>query len=525
MDIDVELPRSNRSLPQLSRLWRGAVTSHDRQIIERYLRDAENDMGNYEAEISKLKATILTLEAIQTGLRKTMGKYKALLAPIHRLPSEVLLEIFVRHCEQNSLGGYDCKYLPAACTVSSVCGRWREIAIAAPRLWSSFTIDFGAWSLYHGVEGTQKAADLTRLFLHRSKTAPLDIRILLDVRAGFDCQPTLELIYAASERWYKFQTHFSEIVAESLTGHLELPNLQHLTLRTRLLMGTPRNTILNQFAYCPLLSSVSLDLAGGAANRVHLPWSQLRDMELLDGCPAAPAFSVIPWCPQLCRLILIDVDNDQQPYQGPRVVSHTIRSLSMQSARGGSEANITLAKHLTFPALSSLEIINGWERMLPTRRPEEETHLKEFISRSGCSITSLRLQAVSLTDEEVLRLLRLIPMLKSLAIGEYLHEPTNRIITHSFSEQLFIDQETSADASHALLPLLTELRLSIHANGLDEQALLDALTSRLTPSSKCLSTVNIALIAKEKPLAGPLSLLQCFRHVGLCFNLSHTSVD
>ncbi|KAL0576983.1 hypothetical protein V5O48_004993 [Marasmius crinis-equi] len=524
MTSNFELPRSNRLLPKLKKLSRGpwSLTSHDRQVVSQYLQDAAKDLESYQVEVNKLKATILTLEAIQTGLRQTTEKYQAFLAPIRRLPDDILLEIFGHYCQTNELRS---GRLPAASTLASVCHHWRQATISAPTLWSSFSIDFGDW--VDTSNGADIISDLTIFFLERSQSSALRIKIHFPYDPGdppidFDWATTMDIIYASSSRWRSFEMRWCpEYLAQSEAGPLQLPNLRHLTLHTFVPWGPEIGTgILDRFMECPSLGSVNLDLEG-TESRLRLPWTQLEAIEL-QGCESRPAFSVLSRSrPQ--KVTLVNIDDKQRPYDGDGVVLNTVTSLSMQSDYWGPrEADVTLLQHLTLPSLSSLEIDNLLNEM-PQERVQGAIHLNQFITRSACSITTLRLRSVAFTDTEILCLLRLTPALKSLEIAEYKGEAPNRIVTNNFSKHLFVGQE-GTDASHmTFLPVLGELKLSIHANGLDELALSDALASRWKPSSRRLRSVEIVLIAGERSPEGPLSVLQCFKDVGLRFVLSHTS--
>ncbi|KAJ8075505.1 hypothetical protein PM082_021135 [Marasmius tenuissimus] len=104
MFTNVEPPRSNRWLPEVNKIpTRGPVSSHNKQLVLKYLNNAREDMARYELEISKHKAAILMLEARQTGLKKTMKKHSSLLAPIRKLSPDVLLEILSYLCDESSI--------------------------------------------------------------------------------------------------------------------------------------------------------------------------------------------------------------------------------------------------------------------------------------------------------------------------------------------------------------------------------------------------------------------------------------
>ncbi|KAK7041715.1 hypothetical protein VNI00_009004 [Paramarasmius palmivorus] len=78
--------------------FRSVVTDSDRNIISQFLLDAENEMKEYQLEISRLKASVLLLENKREGLRKKMDHYRSLLSPIHRMPTEILARIFSYYC-------------------------------------------------------------------------------------------------------------------------------------------------------------------------------------------------------------------------------------------------------------------------------------------------------------------------------------------------------------------------------------------------------------------------------------------
>ncbi|KAL0576984.1 hypothetical protein V5O48_004994 [Marasmius crinis-equi] len=513
MVMNVEPPRSNRSLPQLNKLWRGPVTSHDRQVVSRYPRDAEKDLENYQVEINRMKATILSLEAMQTGLRKTVAKYKGLLAPVHRLTPDILLEIFGNLCDEDG-NTLRLAKTPAALTLAS--------------------IDFSDWEDC-GVEGSPRIAKLTRSFLEHSRISSLKIKLVFPWSPGpthgFDPEPTMDLLRAHSSRWERVEASFSEHFAQSAAGVLKLPNLQHIALHTcHPMWQWPQlavsDTILGRFANSPSLTSASLDLEGPEL-RVSLPWAQLRAIEL-KSCQSGPAFSALALSSNLKHVTLFNVDDRHRPYAGQPVTLNTVRTLSMQTEGNdvrGMRVKTALLRHLNLPSLSSFEMTSNSKRMPLSilSMPSDVIHLQDFITRSACSLASLRLHPVILMDTDLISLLRLTPDLKSLDIGELEGESENWTVTTKFINGLYVPHEASDLAQTTFLPHLAELKLSIHAKRLDEQALSDALTSRWTPSSRCLKTVEIGLMAEDEPQAGPLSLLKCFVDFGLRFTLYHIS--
>ncbi|KAJ8084404.1 hypothetical protein PM082_003173 [Marasmius tenuissimus] len=419
---------SNHLLPPKMNggLSRGPVSAHTRQAILEYLRGAEKDIESNQNEINKLKAKLLMLESKQTGLKKTTEEYRSFLAPVYKLPADTLLEIFRFCCEENEICG-DKNKPPAALTLSSVSSYWRDIVISSAELWSSVSIDFQSWGNIHRWPGIALARELIVLFMERSKSVPLKIKVSLFKQPEqpslpnnppFRCQPAMDVLEADSHRWQKFEVFYPHLSGPSNRGPLTLPNLQHLTLCLRSPLGFDHPMIWNRFHDLPALTSLKLDV-DDTERTLHLPWEQLQSLHL-DSCYSSSAFSIVSRCTNVQHLTFTNVSDADgfEAYIGERIVLNTLVSMSIRGVKGS-------------------EYTDG-------------------------------------------------------------------------SQQIF-------------LPNLTELKLCTHFDGLDEQELADALISRWLPDPHCLKSVEITLMAKERPVAGPLAALECFKSVGLFFTLEHLS--
>jgi F-box-like len=77
-----------------------------------------------------LKDALVALEQAQLRVRaltKDLDERKAWIAPIRKLPNELLSEIFIFGSEMEDL---------APVTITEVCHRWYEVVLATPRAWS-----------------------------------------------------------------------------------------------------------------------------------------------------------------------------------------------------------------------------------------------------------------------------------------------------------------------------------------------------------------------------------------------------
>ncbi|KIM52981.1 hypothetical protein SCLCIDRAFT_475561 [Scleroderma citrinum Foug A] len=101
--------------------------------LQQGIRDLEGYQNFLESEIQKKQER---LQQVRTSLSQKITKAKELknsLAPISRLPNEMLLVIFEELVSSPAPGNG--KEMCAAMWVSHVSRRWRDVAVSSPRLW------------------------------------------------------------------------------------------------------------------------------------------------------------------------------------------------------------------------------------------------------------------------------------------------------------------------------------------------------------------------------------------------------
>ncbi|KAF7324112.1 D-ser-dehydrat domain-containing protein [Mycena kentingensis (nom. inval.)] len=109
------------------------------------------------------QAAIAEMNREVAGLRESILHLRAYLAPIRRLPGDVLSELFFWCFEDHVCVGW---------VLAQVCATWRRQALAMPRLWTKIRL----------FTSQASSPDSVRLWLERAgSTAPLDIEIYLRV--------------------------------------------------------------------------------------------------------------------------------------------------------------------------------------------------------------------------------------------------------------------------------------------------------------------------------------------------------
>ncbi|KAK7026876.1 hypothetical protein VNI00_015418 [Paramarasmius palmivorus] len=505
----------NSSLHRISQS-RGILSEHDRQVISQYLIDVEGDMRRCEVEASRLFAAMKTLEHRRKGLEKSMELYRSLLSPVHRLPREILSDIFGFCCAHNWLSGFSKK--PKVIQLSMVCGRWRDIILSTPSLWSR--LGLGIMTGDRQTRASERSlAEITKLFMERSRNMP----ITLDLSDCLNC-PTeiISHLIKSTDRWLDvtFSRAFLEVL---VTGNItvNLPMLKRLVLLSDVVL--PKQ---NMFSNCPALGSV--ECLPDAHRDVVLPWAQIRSLTLRDS-RTGDALAMLMKCPLLEEVTLSTIGWDFDTVTSSELITLPhIHSLNIHLTEASEVPGFTF-RFATLPLLTSLtishfedgELKHNWEetRMI--------SYIEKFLVRSQCTITSLQLENLLLDDHQVLALITLLPALETLALEEHGGidgEGGNRIVTTHFLSRLVL--EIGSLSSSPLLPRLSNLSLVVFDSNLDVNALFNAVVSRWKPVLKShvesLLSVSVTIYhdgGSRDSWLPHLEALKPFRATGLRFSL------
>ncbi|KAF9072205.1 hypothetical protein BDP27DRAFT_435015 [Rhodocollybia butyracea] len=140
------------------------------------------------------------------------------MSPIRRLSNEVLLHIFEYVCEENLLQSYPwfsdrrplielispvITYLPTM-AISSVCSRWRVLALSSPSLWANIKVEMYTPA---GEKATALVGfvDTVARFLERSGNWPLSLSLYMEGIPSYETgQPPLTFLTQHARRWKTF---------------------------------------------------------------------------------------------------------------------------------------------------------------------------------------------------------------------------------------------------------------------------------------------------------------------------------
>ncbi|KAG7091894.1 hypothetical protein E1B28_008295 [Marasmius oreades] len=523
------------STGSLKELFRSIVTVQDRYSINSLLSDAQHELKSYEHEIHRLKATVMALESKRDWLKRSITRYRSLLAPIRTLPPEILTNIFALCCEENTL---DIERASPVVILSMVCAQWREIVVSTPRLWSSLCIDFQHWDVVADRVALER---MTRLFLKRSKKSPLKLVLQLpeSKNRDFHTASTLDALVDTANRW-RDVTLFSpwnvgpsRPILQGLRG--QLPNLSSLHLN-----GTgPDDVKFDFFSSCPSLHSLRIQPGDDPYGpeyptpRLILPWEQITSLKMYNSF-APSALSLLSQCSNVEYLELSLVGGG--PNYSADIVSDALRCLTIEAREQDDVSCIFQSS--TLRNLSVIDISGDIAE--PTRDwiSWDGGPLTDFIRRSSCTITSFRLKWVPIKDVQLISLLELMPALRSLRIEEYTTEqtsvPFNRVVNQRFLGHLALERDADSEyrsSKSLFLPRLTDLSLVMHNDNMDAGALVQAVSSRWLPDpehasvigAECIQSLAVVVIGEDGDSCTSLeilSTLECLRTTGGRVNIS-----
>ncbi|KAI5885472.1 uncharacterized protein SCHCODRAFT_02593145 [Schizophyllum commune H4-8] len=279
--------------------------------------------------------------------------YNALLAPVLRLPMELLGEIFEHAIGAEEEDGDGDALMWARAAIASVCSRWRDTAMAMSALWATtvFTRAFRKPECRGGI-----IASHARLARHR----PVYIEVQRSSRE-----------YETFKQWLELKEPIEESADHVYMDLTEARCFEGIDLRLRKatwleLHGVGwRPQLLPHVIDGPELKVLGLTYLGGIEHFVA-PWHQLTVLNVKEQVvDAACAVPVLALCQQLVALTMHFKDYDVVPLPLEVVSLPQLREIDF-----GESAGILLA---------CLNAPNLQELRLTLSDPEVVTAAKDFV--------------------------------------------------------------------------------------------------------------------------------------------------
>ncbi|KAJ7454547.1 hypothetical protein B0H11DRAFT_2324770 [Mycena galericulata] len=428
--------------------------------IHTFLEAVPNELERYDAELKRLFKIVKKVLVGRKALEQVRAQCETIVdAPIRRLPTEILAEIFA-FCQQpkewntepipEELWEEETKRELARVagghlvSCSQVCTQWREVITGTSSLWSIINLDLRCWDT-PGVDATRKTQrsdtmiKLLKVALERGQ----ETRRNIQMHGGeSECQDAVDIVARTAPFW------------RYATLALGAGTLKHLTKvkgRVPLLKGLSITQIeenhdtLLQVASCfsdaPLLCELALQGSFFAA--AHLPLEQLTSC-IYMGHDATALASLLSQIPRLTSTRDLRVKLNYvalraaMPLVLPAAVSPAIERLDIGSLDDEADASLHVLGEmlgaLTLPSMQELNFA-GTTDNLPMYWPYLEAH--DFLVRSGSrdTLKFLDLCGVVICEYDLLQCLAVLTSLVVLEISDYasleavLGTPPHHLIT------------------------------------------------------------------------------------------------
>ncbi|KAF7326593.1 hypothetical protein MSAN_02502500 [Mycena sanguinolenta] len=434
-------------------------------------------------ELSRLEPCRLALEAFYLDCC-------SLLAPVRRLPIELLIHIFqfCRSAEPNFRRSSD----SAACgiahlaqesllRVAHVCHMWHETVIGTPSLWS--TVSLHASALSGTPQQCETTVKLLEAVLRRSGSMPLNVESYPFDGYGKRFQPALELIAHHSARWKTAR------IMNSPFDFQYLSSIQHnLPLLRTLELYIGGSGAEHQLEFLAFVRNVQNLTVHGSIQFVipRLPLEGLVTYRCVDLRPDTIRWAVASMS-RLSHLCAVGIEIeipcwDDESYSSASGIPQTtsnIDSFSFHVHKFFRTASSLQILAQTFAALSlpSIRLLSFRADFNPLAWPHSEFMTLSSRSSFHNHLQSLDLFRVHITEPQLVDCLSILPALQNLSIADHFPKP---LVTDSLLTALTHSADSSTPT--CLLPGLRVLDC-ISELRFDDNVYLRFLLSRCASES------------------------------------------
>ncbi|KAJ7728882.1 hypothetical protein B0H16DRAFT_1894001 [Mycena metata] len=460
-----------------------------------------NELARYDTEIARVQKKLDQLVVDRVAFQTRHSDYTSLLAPIRRLPSEILVEIFglcwdsftpdLSDVDKEGpslvLRGELARLAHAPLlALSQVCARWYNIALGTPALWARIELEGPLWTAPHRFEDI---IALLRSALERSASHPLAITVTNDYTAHVSVHPpALDLLAQHCRRWQRaeFNCPFSDLVHLSSVKD-NLPCLRFLEVFCWAGDGVDFFTI---FQNAPQLKRV--DFSGNTeiiGSSSLLPLEQLVEIRSVE-CIVEEPPAIVALMHRLSQATTLWMhlsprdsdDNVDFSFTDPPVTSDIrgfVLELSEFLPEVAGRALDKVFAHLTLPSLAMLRFDVAKESArLPLPWPHSTFLSLSRRSSFHAHLRRLDLQNVSIQETELLESLVELPALKVLYIADHLRLTLDDSVEQVLITDTLLKAFARSPDSTYLVPELDVLKCCTLLR-FDDSVLFDCVTSRL----------------------------------------------
>lgn len=441
------------------------------------------------------------LASVRTKYTPNSNEENALLSPIHHIPREILLEIFLGvlphwRYEDNSHTRHD------RMVSSHTCKRWRYLSLSTPKLWANISVKVDK-------EDCSRKLECAETWLARSGRCPLSIELVCSGDYQAQWSQLVALFVPHSRRWREACIRPGTSTRTNLSPikhHLDM--LESLTIFLEWSEDMP-------FEIAPKLRRISCN-TGHLVTPSSLPWAQLTHVRLIS----RSAVQCLPAMRNLSSVVALEIKMLFDLFHttvilpnGPLLRMEHLKDLTVIATRGIAN----FYECLDLPSLARYtysEGAGGVRWSLPS--------FMSLISRSSCRLVSIDISlAFVIGRGDMALLLQILPDLVHLNLR-------CRHISGTTSNNIIAHLLVTRSATSFLLPQLEYLVLDydkdfgfpLFFEMMESRIGIDEEISRPTTHRKRLRAVDICNTGPEVSLDyGVMGRLDAFAAAGVDITL------
>ncbi|KAK7023071.1 hypothetical protein R3P38DRAFT_2957362 [Favolaschia claudopus] len=407
-----------------------------------------------EANIARINSQIRDLECLRDRERGVIARLRMAIAPVNKLPAELLREIFLHVRCQSSY--YRRDTVQKVQRLSHVCVYWRRVAHTTPRLFTE-TVSFK-------LEKTpsEDYLALSKHWLDRSSPFPISIHLENSgtnwrrVNAG----PLMDIMAANAHRWDSARFHLSSLDVFDRIHAVSLNSLHTFDLKS--------SDVKNHELTRPLLTAERLQtlfLHTQRSSKFVLPWAQITTLRVEDHHPMECLDALV----QCASVVDADLRTSAWPElpdmsQRPITTLSGLETLSIDFGSDCQSGDLTgpFFTHLSLPALKRLTVCMDMDHFWSS--PD----FTEFQLRSP-KIEHLAIERSGLVPSDLLAVFQHAPSLVILDLD---------CCQHCLDDSIVTGLQHSSTHGPSLAPRLETINMSYTGSDFNEDALDTMIQSR-----------------------------------------------
>ena len=251
------------------------LSEADENAVKTVLPVLKNDTDVYDEQIRRLEETLHALRPRRDATKASITQLKSLLAPVRRLPREIL-DLICWYSLPSDWTTADMGSVKLS--FAQVCHTWREVALASPRIWAHMSL--GRVSPYKRYYQKQRWREIMPVYIRRSRAHAVSLSVL----------PFYENEVVSDGFLWKLVSEVADRLSTlrlRLRLNLRVENFPSaLTALTTLELGLQayvrRDNIVGTLQLRHLATNIrSLTLFEIHPHRIDVDWSRLRELVLM----------------------------------------------------------------------------------------------------------------------------------------------------------------------------------------------------------------------------------------------------